>query len=234
MGWEPDQDSTYAYEAMQALNNAGLVVAMTSFRSQALMGCADFLLPITPFSECSGTMVNIEGQWQWTHAASLPHGEAKPAWKVIRALAGFMMLNDFEYIDQQSIAEELKQQIMESDKMHGASEVAIDRLPEKEDGCHRLASWPCYRVDGLVRRAASLQEVYQDDRPVIAMNSQTAQRLGLVVHRPVSAQQGEQWVTLPMVINDRIADDVVYIPSGFIETAAFGSAFSPVQLKQEK
>ena len=83
---EPELDCQHAALAKAAMEKAECVVALTSFKSQALEN-ADILLPIAPFTETSGTYMSMEGRVQSFAAAVKPLGECRPAWKVLRAVS---------------------------------------------------------------------------------------------------------------------------------------------------
>jgi NADH-quinone oxidoreductase subunit G len=61
MGIEASLDHGAPAVAHTALTKADTVIALTSFKSDELLETADCLLPITPFTETSGTYVNAEG-----------------------------------------------------------------------------------------------------------------------------------------------------------------------------
>ena len=48
---------------------------------------ADVILPGAAWTEKHGTYVNTEGRPQWARLATMPPGEAREDWKILRALA---------------------------------------------------------------------------------------------------------------------------------------------------
>ena len=151
---EPRWDSATGANAVAALAQAQMVVSLSPF--QANMDCADVLLPIAPFTETSGTFVNAEGRVQSFHAVVKPLGEARPAWKVLRVLGNMMKAEGFDYESSQDVL---------ADIFGGAAPAFLpaDRL---NNACSApthagVGQAPCtaaiYQLDGLVRRASSLQ-----------------------------------------------------------------------------
>ena len=151
---EPRWDSATGANAVAALAQAQMVVSLSPF--QANMDCADVLLPIAPFTETSGTFVNAEGRVQSFHAVVKPMGEARPAWKVLRVLGNMMKAEGFDYESSQDVL---------ADIFGGAAPAFLpaDRL---NNACSApthagVGQAPCtaaiYQLDGLVRRASSLQ-----------------------------------------------------------------------------
>ena len=151
---EPEFDSAAGIDAVKSLNEAQMVVTLSPFKAN--MSFSDVLLPIAPFTETPGTFVNAEGRIQGFHAVVKPLGDTRPAWKVLRVLANLLGLPGFDFESSQDVLK----QIPGSD----ASHVAADKLGNEctaaitssaADSIPVVAS--IYQLDGLVRRATSLQ-----------------------------------------------------------------------------
>ncbi len=151
---EPEFDSAAGAAAAAGLNAAQMVVTLSPFKSN--MAFSDVLLPIAPFTETSGTFVSAEGRVQSFHAVVKPLGETRPAWKVLRVLANLLDLPGFDF--------ESSQDVLKQVRGADASHVPADRLGNATDAAIELSTagaTPCvasiYQLDGLVRRATSLQ-----------------------------------------------------------------------------
>ena len=147
---EPAYDMAGGERAAQALSQAELVVSLNPF--QANLDIADVLLPISPFTETAGTFVNTEGRAQSFHGVVRPLGETRPGWKVLRVLGHMMGLGGF---DQETI-EEVRQAALPTDIaacLSNETQAAID-LASVE---HQPVVASIYQLDGIVRRAPSLQ-----------------------------------------------------------------------------
>jgi NADH-quinone oxidoreductase subunit G len=147
---EPAYDMAGGERAVQALSQAELVVSLNPF--QANLDIADVLLPISPFTETAGTFVNTEGRAQSFHGVVRPLGETRPGWKVLRVLGHMMGLSGF---DQETI-EEVRQAALPTDIaacLSNETQAAID-LASVE---HQPVVASIYQLDGIVRRAPSLQ-----------------------------------------------------------------------------
>lgn len=232
LGVEPEFDSAYSAAALKALQKAGLVVCLSPFVTETMQGYADFILPVAPFSETVGTFVNAEGTWQRFPAASVPKGDAKPAWKVLRALANFLELPGFDYMAANEVLQELKEQTdVMPERQHALGSVSLNAT---KPALMRIGAWPMYRVDNIVRRAHALQLVTSDMHITnIRINQNTADSLQLNDGDYVKATQGEGSVSLPLIIDNRIADGLVVLPSGLNETAGFGDTMAEITLQKE-
>jgi NADH-quinone oxidoreductase subunit G len=144
---EPALDSANA-GAEQALAGAEMVVTLSPFKTN--LACSDVILPITPFSETSGTFVNAEGLAQSFHAVVKPQGEARPAWKVLRVLANLLGVAGFDFETSQDVLKAAQALPL---NLNNSTHAAVD--------VSRTAGTPVtaaiYQLDGLVRRASSLQ-----------------------------------------------------------------------------
>lgn len=230
---EPEHDCAYAAEALKTLSDAGMVVCLTPFVTPAMREYADFILPMAPFTETDGCYVNIEGALQTFSAVTPPKSGAKPAWKIVRVLANFMQLDNFDYQSIHQVHQELKTQLEQMQQPQQAEVVKPDVTQTHQQGILRLAPWPIYRNDSLVRRASALQQVFANEINAISINANLADRLKLVAGERVTAKQGSKQVTLPLKIDSRIADDFVLVPAGLEATQGFGSHHTPITLEKE-
>ena len=142
---------------MKSLGRCEMVVTLSPFKAN--MQFSDVLLPIAPFTETSGTFVNAEGRAQSFHAVVKPLGDTRPAWKVLRVLANML--------DVPGMAYESSQEVLEH--MHTKGDGGPATAPEKRlsNACQvsvdltvctgEPAVAGIYQLDGIVRRASSLQ-----------------------------------------------------------------------------
>jgi NADH-quinone oxidoreductase subunit G len=151
---EPEFDSAAGASAGASLSAAQMVVTLSPFKAN--MAFSDVLLPIAPFSETPGTFVNAEGRVQGFHAVAKPLGETRPAWKVLRVLANLLELPGFDFESAQDVLRQIP--------AAAAAQVPAGRLGNStQAGIDLSAAGPApvvasiYQLDGLVRRATSLQ-----------------------------------------------------------------------------
>ena len=155
---EPEFDSALGAKAKDAMNAAQMVVTLSPFKAN--MGFSDVLLPIAPFTETSGTFINAEGRVQSFHAVVKPLAETRPAWKVLRVLANLLGLPGFDFESSQDVLKQIPdagEAQVARDKLSNASQAAISlkASPSAATAAPCVAS--IYQLDGLVRRASSLQ-----------------------------------------------------------------------------
>jgi NADH-quinone oxidoreductase subunit G len=229
VGIEPELDCADSAAALNALREAECVVALTPFISEALKSYAQVLLPIAPFSETSGTYVNVEGRWQSFNGAVSPLGEARPAWKVLRVLGNLFGVAGFEYLSSTEVRDEVAR----------AATVKADnrvtwpqpqQLSVEAPGLVRLADTPLYAVDGIVRRAEALQKT-ADAIPAAAYAHETvAVALELTAGEQVNVRQGGQALSLPLMIDNRVAPGCVWIPAGVVGSVGLGANGASIEI----
>src|SRR5678815_3413312 len=140
--------------ALAALGGAEMVVAMTAF--MPVDDVADVLLPITPFTETSGTYVNAEGRVQSAHGVVKPRGDARPAWKALRVLGNLLGLAGFSFETSEEVREEALGDVATiparlAAPRGGAASEARAVPPARAGTLERIADVPIYAVDPIVR-----------------------------------------------------------------------------------
>ena len=149
---EPEFDSAVGSKAAAAINSAQMVVTLSPFKAN--MSFSDVLLPIAPFTETPGTFVNAEGRAQSFHAVVKPLGDTRPAWKVLRVLANLLNLTGFVYESSQDVLKEISGLNDVAGKLSNATD-AVVQLNSSGQADPVVAT--IYQLDGVVRRATSLQ-----------------------------------------------------------------------------
>ena len=146
---EPEFDTAAGAAAVAALDKAEMVVTLSPFKAN--MAFSDVLLPIAPFTETSGSFVNAEGRLQSFHAVVKPRGETRPAWKVLRVLGNLLDVPGFHFETSQEVLAKVT-----------AQPIALSNAIRSDVRLGGSVSEPVvaaiYQLDGIVRRAVSLQQ----------------------------------------------------------------------------
>ena len=229
MAVEPGYDFSNPHCARQSMLAAEFVVVLSAYQDEAIQDYANVILPMAPYSETSGTYINIDKRWQTVKGALAPFGEARPAWKIIRALANMLHVEGFDYASTGDVSGELK--TLES-MMHETSYNPFypESLPVIRDELVRVGEWPLYRVDSIVRHSMELQDCASAESACIRINPTTAQRLKLDAYGTVS--QGDIEIRLPLQCDERIAPDVIWVANAMPETVDLGHAFAAIKVTQ--
>jgi NADH-quinone oxidoreductase subunit G len=228
---EPALDAANGAAAVAALNAAKFVVALTAFRSAA-EATADVMLPITPFSETSGSFVNAEGRVQGFHGVVKPLGDARPGWKVLRVLGNLLGLKDFDFETSEDVRRQaLGDEAVLAARLSNAGDAAMTAAPAAQ-GIERIADVPIYASDLLVRRSPPLLATADAAPPVARIAPDVWARHGLADGAKVRVAQGGEPVLLPALQDTALAANTVRVPAGHPLTAALGAMFGTVTIER--
>ena len=238
---EMDFDTADPRAARAAMQSAELVVAMSPFRHA--LDYAQVLLPVSPFTETGGSFVNMEGRAQSFQGVVRPLGETRPAWKVLRVLGTLLELPGFAYDSVEGVrsdcisaigdmASRLDNSIQGEPGQLGASAAQAGRSGLEKAGIERIGEVPIYHVDGIVRRAESLQLTRDAQVAAVSLPGSLAEKLGLRQNDLVRIiQQGGEAV-LPFLRDDRLPANCARIPAGCHETSGLGPLFGEISLER--
>ena len=219
---EPLLDADNGQQALAALRGAQFAVALTPYRSAAAEW-ADVMLPVSPFTETSGTFVNAQGLAQSFKGTVAPFGQTRPGWKVLRVLGNVLHLAGFDDETSESVRDAVLAGGVEG-RLSNDIKAPLG-LGQAAAGLERVADVPIYRSDAMVRRSEPLQAAPASKKPAAAMNGRTLTSLGLTAGAKVRVSGGQGAVELETVQDDAVADRAVRISAAFENTAALGGAF---------
>jgi NADH-quinone oxidoreductase subunit G len=226
---EPLLDADNGQQAIAALRGAQFAVALTPYRSAAAEW-ADVMLPVSPFTETSGTFVNAQGLAQSFKGTVSPFGQTRPAWKVLRVLGNVLHLAGFDDETSESVRDTVLAGGIDG-RLSNDIKAPLG-LGQAGTGLERVADVPIYRSDAMVRRSEPLQAAPASKKPAAAMNGRTLTSLGLTAGVKVRVAGGQGAVELETVQDDAVADRAVRISAAFENTAALGGAFGQISVER--
>lgn len=233
---EPELDCQHAALASAAMATAECVIALTAYKSPALEN-ADILLPITPFTETSGTFMSMEGRVQSFQAVTRPLGEARPGWKVLRVLANTLGLSGFDF----NSSEEVKNAIFNGEKPsavvwrslnNNLKELVEIQVNIKKEGLQRIGEVPQYEFDPIVRRSAPLQKTKYNIRPMARMRAEQLAELGLQDGDIVVARQDKGSAVLKVRLDNHVAKGCVRVAAAHPLTAGLGDLMGDITIEK--
>ena len=130
--------------------------------------------------------------WQ-SNGDRAPDGEAKPYWKVLRALATYSQCEGVEYKTAAAIMDELMAVPREP-----ASFMTVLSTLSSPPSLMRYAPRPLYSVDPLVRRSEPLQKTALAGVSAVQLHPDTAAKHGVDAAAEVTVQQGGAARTFPL------------------------------------
>ncbi|MCP5269590.1 MAG: NADH-quinone oxidoreductase subunit G [Zoogloeaceae bacterium] len=233
LGTEPELDTHNALQAMAALKQAALTVVLTPFKDGAVTDYADALLPITPFTETSGTFINTEGRVQSFNGVVQPLGEARPGWKVLRVLGNVLGLTGFDYLSSEAV----RDTVVSADKEfvsgldNGIKDVSYV-APAPITGLQRVADVPIHFADMISRRAPSLLQTRDSVLPSARMNAETLAKSGVADGESVRIRQGEAHSILLAKVDESVPGGCVRVVAAHASTAALGDMFGAITVER--
>jgi NADH-quinone oxidoreductase subunit G len=216
-GVEPPHDFADGATALKALRSAEQVVAFSAYASTALREVANVILPIALLPEIDATLVNVDGLAQGVSAGAKAPGQARPGWKVLRALGGALQLAGFEFDDLAGLRSGIGERAATSRGGLAARSAAA--------GLTRLATWPIYRGDAVLRRSTALNAHPLNRAPAVRLNAAEAQRLGLADGAQVRIGD----VLLPLAFDAAVPDGAAWVEAAQDLTATlppYGAAIT--------
>lgn len=234
---EPEFDSLLGAQTLETLRQADLVIVFSSYQSDTLLEIADIILPIAHFSERAGTMINMDGTEQGFAAVVPPFAETRPAWKVLRVLGNFSGFADFEFESLDAVTAELQKYInIGTNIAHAKKTSPLAIKWSTTNDLLRIAPISLYAIDGLVRRAVSLQATKDAHKhAVIEVNTNTAKRLDVIDNELVKVTASDinsVETILQLKINDQVADFTAVIYQANVHTLNLGMPYAKLEVSK--
>ncbi len=230
-GIEPGLDFADQAMAMKALDDAQ-VVAFSHFACESTRAVADVILPIGALPEVDATLTNLDGFEQRAVAAGKLPGDARPGWRVLRALGGELNLAGFEFTDLAGLRASMQasgetgKRGERRDVQRGYDGSRFDDATAGLDGQGTIelaVSDAIYRVDAVTRRAVALQAHPLTTGPRISLHPQDAQSAGIADGAMAKVSNVLGTAVLPAFISDRVAPGAAWVERGYGATAALAA-----------
>jgi NADH-quinone oxidoreductase subunit G len=230
---EPLSDLPNPEQARAALLKADTVIALSAFASPDVLELADVILPITPFTESVGSFINAAGTVQTIQPSVRPLADARPAWKVLRAMGSLLGLNGFLFNTPEEVCNDALAQSVDG-RLNNRFTAALSLVPEQTvSGLERVTDLPIYGVDAIVRRAPALQ-LTRDAKNAhrLGLNAKTFAELDLKEGDLVAITQGSNSVQIPAMLEDQLAAGCVRLSATTPASALLGAMFGAVTVSR--
>lgn len=211
--------------AAGALRQSQFTVALSAFDSTALRQYAHAILPVALPPEGEGSYANVDGTLQAVVAAAKAPGEARPAWRVLRALGGALDLPGFDFTEFAALR---------AAATAGAAPASGSGLSRRDapTGMTRIATLPMFRVDPVVRRAAALQATVHALPARVVLHPGDALALGLGAGARAIVSDGSLELALPVETSMAVPHGGAWIEAGHAETALLAPSGAPLTVRK--
>ena len=208
-----DMHAPAAYD--RARTAAGFHVYAGAYACEGVRRSADAVLPLGLPPEVDGTYVNVDGQVQAFAAGAMLPGEARPGWKVLRALGAALGVAGFDFVDLADVRTRIADRIAMP-----AEPVAKSGLAARGETANgklvRLATVGIYRSDAVVRRAEALQAHPLNRVPALRVCADDARSLGVIT----GARADVDGTVLPVIVDEAVPKGCAWIEAGHAATGS--------------
>ncbi|QWD77134.1 NADH-quinone oxidoreductase subunit G [Polynucleobacter sp. MWH-UH24A] len=231
---EPLNDLPNPQHTRSALQAADTVIAMSAYTSPDLLELADVILPITPYTETIGSYVNMAGQVQTIQPSVRPLADARPAWKVLRALGSLLNLEGFLYnLPEEVYADAFAKPVQDLLNNGFTATPEVQQRVPLAAVLERLADQPIYSSDAIVRRAPALQRTRDaKDATMVGVGQTLWAQLSLQAGDRVVLAQNGHTVEASVLLQPDLADGVVRIATATELSGQLASMFGEVSLSK--
>jgi NADH-quinone oxidoreductase subunit G len=220
-----------------ARSDADFHIYIGAYACAGVRRTAHAVLPIGLPPEIDGSYTNVDGLVQTFAAATKLPGDARPGWKVLRALGSALSLDGFDFTE---IGEVRAQMTAASAGLAsvGAAAAAIPGTSAQAQGgvadaasarFVRITTTAIYRADAVLRRSPALQAHPLSRAASVTLHPQDALSLGL----GHGAQAQVSGAVLPVELSMRVPRGGAWIEAGHSATASlppYGAALDIVKV----
>jgi NADH-quinone oxidoreductase subunit G len=215
-----DTSSSAAYDA--ARSKADFHVYIGGYACNGVKRTAHAVLPVGLPPEIDGTYTNVDGTEQTVAAGTRLPGDARPGWRVLRALGASLGLPGFDFTDLAELRAAMKaaapSKTAQSGKFAAAPQSSASG--DQRSSLVRIATVPIYRADAIVRRAPALQAHPLTGQAAIGLNPEDALALGLANGAQAKVSGGDAEAVLPVVVTRAVPRGSAWVESTWPETRA--------------
>jgi NADH-quinone oxidoreductase subunit G len=173
------------------------------------------ILPIGALPEIDASLTNLDGRVQHASAGGKLPGQARPGWRVLRAVGAELGVAGFDFTDYAGMRAGLSERSVQ------VAKGAVPKHPQSHGaGLEIVASQAIYRTDGTVRRAAALQAHPLTVGARVVLHPVDAGEAGVHPDGVAKLRNATGTATLPVATSDRVARGCAWIESGYGATAA--------------
>jgi NADH-quinone oxidoreductase subunit G len=213
------QDTSAPSSFDEARSNADFYVYIGAYACSGVKRTAHAVLPIGLPPEIDGTYVNLDGYIQTVAAGSKLPGDARPGWRVLRALGAALGLPGYDAVDIADVRAAIKDRVAQKYATPHSGKVN-NVAASTTAGLQRIATVPIYRADSVLRRCASLQTHPLTGSAAIGLNPEDALALGLSQGAQAKVSTGDKSMTLPVIITRAVPRGGAWVEASWSETSA--------------
>jgi NADH-quinone oxidoreductase subunit G len=209
----------------QARGAADFHLYIGAFACHGVREKAHAILPIGLPPEIDASYTNLDGRLQSIASASRLPGEARPGWKVLRALGSALSLDGFGFTE----IDEVRAQMTPAPDDATPSGLAARRHDAVSPyAFERVATTAIYRTDAVLRRSPALNAHPLTRGALAAINPGDAVKLGVLSGDRLRIDG----IVLDWQADPSVPSGAVWIESGFSETASMPAHGATLEIER--
>ncbi|WP_440222030.1 NADH-quinone oxidoreductase subunit NuoG [Dokdonella sp. MW10] len=197
-------------QAWSALAAAPTVVAFSAYAGSALREVADVILPIGLLPEIDATLTNLDGITQVVRPGTKLPGDARPGWRVLRALGAALALDGFDFVEIAEARARIADVAATPLRAPGARATT-----DAAAGLVRIATSAIYRTDAVLRRSPALAAHPLNRGARLVLHPQDGLALG--IGQGGSARIGE--AAFAVELSTEVPAGAAWLEAGYDDTA---------------
>jgi NADH-quinone oxidoreductase subunit G len=197
----------------QARANAEFYVYIGAYACSGVRSKAHAVLPIGLPPEIDGSYTNLDVIVQSTAAGAKLPGEARPGWKVLRALGSALSLDGFGF----ATIDEVRMQMSGTVAPRAQAELRERAVQARSPYLfERITTTAIYRSDAVLRRSPALNAHPLRAGARVTLNPVDAEKLGVNEGGTVRVEETE----LDLCVDRAVPAGAAWIEAGYRETAS--------------
>ncbi len=192
-----------------------------AFACAGVRSKAHAVLPIGLLPEIDASFTNVDGLVQTMAAGVKAPAEARPGWKVLRALGSALALEGFGFTE----ITEVRAQMGKLTAPKGEPGERANRA-KSEGSLERIATTAIYRADGVLRRSAALNAHPLTRGALVTLNPTDASNLGLADGDKANVND----VVLDVSLDSAVPVGAAWIEAGYAEVATIPASGSMLKI----
>ncbi|MBS0567317.1 MAG: NADH-quinone oxidoreductase subunit G [Proteobacteria bacterium] len=214
-----DTSSPAAYDI--ARDNAPFAVYIGAFACNGVKRTAQVVLPVGLPPEVDGSYVNVDGFVQTVAAGAKLSGDARPGWKVLRALGAALGLQGFGFTEFSEVRAAVADALATKSSAAASAAMAPSTTASVGAGAfERISTVPIYRSDAILRRSPALQAHPLTGVCSVGLHPEDALALGLGNGGKAKVSAGAATVELPVVVTRAVPRGGAWIEKTWKQTRA--------------
>jgi len=220
MNIEPDIDLIPGSDIYTHLSKSKFNLGITPYISKSF-DLYDCLLPMSTFTESSGTYINISRQVQTVKAVAPSLGDARPAWKILRVLGNYLGCENFNYDSSEEVKDEIFSSSKEIDypKLELSKEIKMSNVKSDINSIQHYQIIRSEDSDMIVRRAKALHARDSNFNDVARFHPTTLKKLKLVEKKLFEIERNGIAMKLPIYSDANVA----------LNTVCYHTKYKPVR-----